>query len=77
MAETIDSVLKKPQLKVPARDVTIRGSFITTSSVDDVGKGGATPKSYYTVDGRSPNSLQKSLNIIRMSDGMVRKVVMK
>ena len=37
----------------------------------------ATPIGYYTIDGRQTSSQQKGLNIVRMSDGTVNKVVVK
>ena len=33
------------------------------------------PTDYYTIDGRHLDTLVKGLNIIRMSDGSVRKVI--
>lgn len=37
----------------------------------------AEPIGYYTIDGRQTSSQQKGLNIVRMSDGTVNKVVVK
>jgi hypothetical protein len=35
------------------------------------------PSAYYTLDGRMVSQLQHGLNIVRMSDGTVRKVMVK
>ena len=37
----------------------------------------ATDAEFYTIDGRQVNSLQKGLNIVKTTDGQVRKVVIK
>lgn len=42
-----------------------------------VGSENASPKSYYTIDGKEIMQPQTGLNIVKMSDGSVRKVVVK
>ena len=37
----------------------------------------ATPHAYYTVDGRQQYSMLSGLNMVRMSDGSVKKILMK
>ncbi len=66
---------------MPAEDVTITGSFTIdpdyNAAVDGIAKDETAPKAYYTVDGRRHDAQQRGLNIIRMSDGTVRKVMVK
>ena len=62
---------------MPAHDVTVYGSFTPDAAVEGVAMDGATPKVYYSVDGRRHETQQKGLNIIRMSDGTVRKTIVK
>lgn len=37
----------------------------------------AVPKSYYTLDGKKLNAPQKGINLVRMSDGTARKIVIR
>ena len=66
---------------MPAQDVTITGSFTIDPeyqlSVNSVSKDDAKPAIIYSVDGRMQKTQQRGLNIIRMSDGTVRKVMIK
>ncbi len=48
---------------------------IDPSGIGTVSRNGATPKEYYSLGGERMNGQQKGLNIIRMSDGTVRKVL--
>jgi hypothetical protein len=43
--------------------------------IESVGK--ATVKAIYTLNGTKVNSLQHGINIVKMSDGTVRKVMTK
>lgn len=49
------------------------------ASVNDVTPDGATavPEAFFSIDGRILNGMNKGLNIIRMSDGTARKVIVK
>ena len=66
---------------MPAQDVTITGSFTIDPeyqlSVNSVSKEETKPAIIYSVDGRMQKTQQCGLNIIRMSDGTVRKVMIK
>ena len=60
---------------MPADDITISGSYIAT---DINGLYAEEPdKQVYTPDGKRIQSPKKGMNIIRMSDGTVKKVVVK
>jgi len=45
--------------------------------LDKISKDDAKPAIIYSVDGRIQKTQQRGLNIIRMSDGTVRKVMIK
>lgn len=65
---------------MPAEDVTVYGSFAVDpnyAGIDWVTDNETKPKAYYSVDGKRLETEQKGLNIIRMSDGTTRKVVVK
>ena len=50
---------------------------VESIGVTDVHKNFASLKEYYTIDGRRTNKMQRGINIIRMNDGTVKKVVVK
>lgn len=59
---------------MPAQNITIYGSYTTGVNVlmnEEVGR------QVFTLDGKRVQSLKKGLNIIRNSDGTVKKVVVK
>ena len=65
---------------MPAHNITVYGSFSAdpnSAGVESINYDGINPKSYYTIDGHRYESQQKGLNIIRMSDGTVKKAVLK
>ena len=66
---------------MPAHDVTIEGSFTIDpeyyASVEGITQGKVLPDAYYSVSGRKQDKMQRGLNIIRMSDGTVRKVMVR
>lgn len=50
----------------------------TTTGINSIESSeNAQPKAYYTTDGKQLNAPQKGINIVRMSDGTARKVVLK
>lgn len=49
------------------------GILASVKPIEDVGK--ATVKAIYTLNGTKVNSLQHGINIVKMSDGTVRKVI--
>lgn len=66
---------------MPAKDVIITGSFtkeqdVPVTSIDDI-LSTSTPFPIYTPDGLPINTIQKGINIIRMSNGTIRKVYVK
>ena len=57
-------------------DLAIHGVAVDATGVDTIHDTGmAVPKVFISPDGRSHSLMQRGLNIIRMSDGTVRKVV--
>ena len=60
---------------MPAKDVTVKGSFTQTTAIISVinDSPGAL---IYDMQGRRIDHLQKGLNIIRMNDGKTKKVIM-
>ena len=51
------------------------GILASVKPIESVGK--ATVKAIYTLNGTKVNSLQHGINIVKMSDGTVRKVMTK
>ena len=60
---------------MPAYDVTIYGSYISTGINGIYAE--ESDKKVYTPDGKRIQSPKKGMNIIRMSDGTLKKVVVK
>jgi hypothetical protein len=60
---------------MPAYDITIYGAY--TTGIDTIMAGEYGEIKFYTPDGKLLDKPQKGLNIVRMSNGMVKKVVMK
>ena len=60
---------------MPAYDITIYGSYIATGINGLYAE--ESDKKVYTPDGKRIQSPKKGMNIIRMSDGTVKKVVVK
>jgi hypothetical protein len=60
---------------MPAYDVTIYGSYISTGINGIYAE--ESDKKVYTPDGKRVQSPKKGLNIIRKSDGTIKKVVVK
>ena len=53
-------------------DIKEKGTGIGSASSDS-----STPAAYYSIDGRKLPTPEKGINIIRMSDGSVKKVLVK
>ena len=66
---------------MPAEDVTIRGNFVVDPDYDGINDAHTDnttmPFAYYTLDGKSHGKSQRGINIVRMSDGTTRKVMVK
>ncbi|MCR4915869.1 MAG: InlB B-repeat-containing protein [Prevotella sp.] len=60
---------------MPADDITISGSYIATGINGLYAE--ESDKKIYTPDGKRIQSPKKGMNIIRMSDGTIKKVVVK
>ena len=56
---------------------TISESATYTSGIEDVTKVSSTTSAIYSVDGKRLNHLQPGLNIVKQSDGTIKKVVVK
>lgn len=61
---------------MPAKDVTITGSFTFVDAIKDVIADDSEYK-IFTPDGKPVETLQKGVNIIRYSDGQTKKVLVK
>lgn len=48
-----------------------------TTGISELGEGKATARKIYTIDGRETSKMSNGINIIKMSDGTVKKVVKK
>ena len=81
----LKNALQKDQLYVVAILVDQNGKVINAakahvtdaSSVTGIHNTNATEAVRYTLDGRQINAPQHGINIVRMSDGTVRKVMVK
>jgi len=64
---------------MPAHDVIVIGSFTAeTTGITEVRQYmDFSEKIVYTVDGKKHQKKQRGMNIVRMSDGTVRKVFVK
>ena len=60
---------------MPAYDITIYGTYTTGIKAIMAGEYGNVQ--FYTPDGKQLDKPQKGLNIVRMSDGTIKKVVVK
>ncbi len=62
---------------MPAHDVTVTGAFTIDTAIDQIMSNGKDDAMIYTIDGKRLSKPQRGLNIVRMSDGTTRKVVVK
>ena len=61
---------------MPAMDVTVTGSFTYVDAIKDL-MANRDDYQIYTIDGKPAGTLQKGLNIIRLKNGVVMKVMVK
>ena len=63
---------------MPAENVVVTGSLTPGTGLTDIGSDNAT-KSFiiYDINGTKRNNLQRGINIVRMSNGTTRKVMVK
>ena len=62
---------------MPAHDVTITGTFTRETGIDQIMSNQNGKAMIFTIDGKHVDNLKKGLNIIRMKNGKMRKVVVK
>ena len=58
---------------MPAHDITIYGTY--TTGINAILAGKNSNAKVFTIDGKQLEKPQKGINIIRMSDGTVKKIV--
>jgi len=62
---------------MPAHDVTVTGTFTLDTGIEQIMSNANGDVMIFTIDGKRVDNLKKGMNIIRMSDGTTRKVVVK
>ena len=60
---------------MPAHDITIYGTY--TTGIDAILAGKNSNAKIFTIDGKQLEKPQKGVNIVPMSDGTVKKIVVK
>ena len=62
---------------MPAHDVIVTGTFTLDTGIEEIMSNANGDVMIFTIDGKRVDNLKKGMNIIRMSDGTTRKVVVK
>ena len=62
---------------MPAHDVTVTGTFTLNTGIDQIMSNRNSGAMIFTIDGKRLTQPQRGLNIVRMSDGTTKKVVVK
>jgi hypothetical protein len=62
---------------MPAHDVIVTGIFTQETGIDQIMSNQNGKAMIFTIDGKRVDNLKKGLNVIRMKDGTMRKVVVK
>ncbi len=62
---------------MPAHDVTVTGTFIPETDIKLIMSTENSNVMIFTLDGKRVNNLKKGMNVIRMKNGNMRKVVVK
>ena len=62
---------------MPAHDVTVTGTFTLDTGIKEIMSNANGDVMIFTIDGKRVDNLKKGMNVIRMSDGTTRKVVVK
>ena len=62
---------------MPAHDVTVTGTFTLDTGIEQIMSNVNGDVMIFTIDGKRVDNLKKGMNIIRMSDGTTRRVVVK
>jgi hypothetical protein len=60
---------------MPAEDIVINGSY-TTTNIENI-ENQEDVRNIYTIDGKRTNEPRKGINIVRLKDGSIRKVLIK
>ncbi len=56
-------------------DLTIHGMAVSATGISQVSTNSTTTTAFFTVDGRQHAQMQRGLNIVRMSDGSIKKLI--
>ena len=56
-------------------DLTIHGMAVSATGISQVSTDNSTTTAFFTVDGRQHAQMQRGLNIVRMSDGSIKKLI--
>ena len=62
---------------MPAHDVIVTGTFTLDTGIKEIMSNANGDIMIFTIDGKRVDNIKKGMNIIRMSDGTTRKVVVK
>jgi hypothetical protein len=62
---------------MPAYDIIIYGQYTVKTGIDQLVSDSADGAMIFTIDGKRIDKLQKGLNIIKTSDGEIRKKIVK
>ena len=62
---------------MPAHDVTVTGTFTQETGINQIMVNQNGKAMIFTIDGKRVDNLKKGLNVIRMKDGTMRKVVVR
>ena len=62
---------------MPAHDVTVTGTFTSSTGIEQIMSNVNSGAMIFNIDGKRLSQPQRGLNIVRMSDGTTKKVVMK
>ena len=62
---------------MPTKDVMVTGTFTLVTGIKQIMSGVNNGAVIYTLDGKRASEPQRGLNIVRMSDGTTKKVVVK
>ena len=62
---------------MPAHDVIVTGTFTLDTGIEQIMSNANGDVMIFTIDGKRVDNLKKGLNIVKLSDGTTRKVVVK
>ena len=76
-ANAVEAYRRAEQWKDFGNIVALNGDDPKPTGVESVSNNGKTAERYYTIDGKQIPAPRRGLNMIKMSDGTTRKVVLK